>query len=645
MHTAGLSPEPPGRLRYLEGLVAAASAINATLDLPTVLQVLVDRATELLGVPAATVMLLGGGDARTGGDLRVGAARGLSTPYLEAQRGPLDGSIAARALAEGRVFATWDVRQTAASPAAAEAASREGIASVACAPMIALGRPVGVLNLYCRAPEQCFSPDQFHVLSLLAAQGAVAITNARLYKESRAQAREVQASFGRVGAALASSLDVGQTLKLIVQLAGEMTRAEGGAMFMLEDGSGDGGPPQTLELDGEGNVTGSLLLSAARGLHRRSLRLFRRVPVSPLAARTLATRKVILVPDTRRYPDVPFPSLRPAADGEGAAPDGLGEPRAARSAVCVPVLVGERPVGVLEEYATAPNHFSRADVLLLESFALQAAVAIENARLYAQERNVARTLQRSFLPDLPDSVGGFEIGRIYAASSESASVGGDIYDLLALHDGRIAVLIADVSGHGLHAATLTGMAKYTVRAYALEDPEPSSVLARLNDALAAQTEDSIFLTLCYALIDPRAQTVKVASAAHPPALLYRAVPPSAPPAGPLTPNNGGTGGGRDRCLPLGTEPGLIAGFRYGETYASQTAPLRSGDVLVFYTDGVIEARRRKIMFEGDRLRAVIEANASRPAQQIAAAIYDAVAAYVAPGALTDDIALLVLKVL
>jgi GAF domain-containing protein len=557
------------------------------------LPVLVEKAAELLKVPAASVMLVDEGRQ----EIRIRAARGLSPAYVQALQQPLEASIAGRALSEGRVFATWDARQ-AGDPKVAEAAAREGIVSIACAPMLFAGKPIGVLNVYCH-DSHCFSTDQFHVLALLAAQGAVAVTNARLYRDSRAYAAEVRASFGRVGAALASSLDVGETLRLIVQLAVEMTRAEAGAMFMLAE-----------EREG-----GGLVLSAARGLDRRSVRRFRRMPPSPVAQRALAERRVVYVPDTRRQTDTAFPALR------------LGTADAAveaRSVVCLPVLVGGRPVGILEQYASEPHGFDKNDKDLLSSFALQAAVAIENARLYAQERNIAQTLQRSFLPELPPAVSGFQIGKIYVPAGEAASVGGDTYDLWTLPDGRLLALIADVCGKGTFAATLTVMAKYTVRAYALEDPDPSRVLARVNDALAAQTDDSTFLTLCCALIDPATRAVTLANAAHPPALLHSAR------------------GDRPGCRPLGIGSGLIAGFRPGEQYPAETAEMAPGDVLVFYTDGVTEARKRKTQFEMDRLRRVIEENAARNAQEIASAIYAAVVAYAGEN-LADDIALLVLK--
>lgn len=579
------------RLHYLEALVAASNAINATLDPNKVADILASRVMELLEVAGVSVMLV---DDRN--EVRVVGSQGLSTAYIQAQAGPLERSIAGRALAEQRTFAAWDLQQ---SPDLhlAETARNEGIVSVACAPMYFNGRGVGALNVYCRQPR-CFTDDQFHMLSLLAAQGAIALTNARAYRELRAQAAEVRAGFQRVGEALSASLDIGETLRLIVQLSVEMTRVDGGAMFMQLD-------------QHEG---GNLRLAGMRGLDRRSVRRFRQVPVSRLVARALEERRVVIVPDTRRVTDVAFPTLRLSVE----------ETAEARSYVCIPILLGDRPLGVLEQYAAEPGRFTKGDIQLLSSFAHQASVAIENARLYAQERSIAQTLQRAFLPELPGNISGFQIGRIYAPGSEVSSVGGDTYDLFKLPDGRIAALIADVSGQGTFAATLAVMAKYTVRAYALEDPHPSAVLRRVNEALVPQTGDSTFLTLCYALLDPATRTVSLASAAHPPTVLCR------------------VSDGKRSCTAVCPSPGLIAGFLRGQEYASETLSLSPGDILVFYTDGVIEARRHKVMFAQSRLEKVIMEHAHLTAQEIASAIYNAVTEFV-EGTRPDDIALLVLK--
>ena len=517
----------PEWMHYLEGLVDAAHDISGALEPTRVAEAIVTRAGDLLKVPGVSVMLM---DDR--GSMKVGAARGLSLSYLQSQGGTIEQTIAGRALAEGRTFATWDARQSS-DARLAEAAIREGIVSVACAPMFFGARPVGALNVYCRDARH-FTPEQFHVLSLLAAQGAVALSNARAFKELRAQSAQVQTGFRRVGEALSASRDIGETLRLIVQLAGEMTGADAGAMFMLQSEGG-----------------GGMRLAGMRGMERRSVGRFRLTSISPLARRALQERRSQVVPDTRRVTDTAFPTLRLS----------VSQTAEARSAICVPVMVGDQPLGVLEQYSATEDKFTRADMQLLNSFALQAAVAIENSRLYAQERSVAQTLQRAFLPDLPQTISGFQIGRIYAPGSEVAAVGGDTYDLFTLPDGRIASFMADVSGQGVYAATLAVMAKYTIRAYALENPDPSHVLARANDAFVPQTSDAIFITMCYALLDPQTRTVSLASAAHPPVLLCRAA----------------TG----KVTPFGGEPGMIAGFLNGQEYPTETTTLLPGDVLVF----------------------------------------------------------------
>lgn len=585
------SSSPTERLHYLETLVRAANDISSTLDPLKVADVLVERAAEILQVPAVAVMLV---DERTA-SVRARASSGLSPEYIQSQSGAIDRTITGRALAEGRVFAAWDLRESP-DPLAAEAAKVEGVVSVACAPMRFGGKAVGGLHVYCRE-TRCFTEDQFHVLSLLAAQGAVALTNARAYKALRSQAAEVRIGFQRVGEALMASHDIGETLRLIVQLAVDMTGADAGAMYMLQsDQEGDG-----------------MRLAGMRGLDRRSVAGFRHIAVSPLAKAAIRDKKPISIPDTRQRPDTPFPTLRLSID----------ETAETRSAVCVPVMVGDRALGVLEQYCAQPGSFKGSNLPLLSTFAHQASVAIETSRLYAQERSIAQTLQRAFLPEVAYSLGGFQIGRIYAPGSEVAAVGGDTYDVFPLPDGRIAALMADVSGQGIYAATLAVMAKYTVRAYAVEDPHPSSVLRRANEAFLHQTDDSIFLTLCYALIDPETRKVDIASAAHPPALLWRA---------------------RTRTVyPVGGQPGLIAGFMPDQEYGSATIEMETDDILVFYTDGVIEARRNRVMFsQDDRLEKAVAASADLPAQEIASSIYAAVLDYV-DGERTDDIALLVLK--
>jgi serine phosphatase RsbU (regulator of sigma subunit) len=194
-------------------------------------------------------------------------------------------------------------------------------------------------------------------------------------------------------------------------------------------------------------------------------------------------------------------------------------------------------------------------------------------REYARQALVAETLQRGLLPEIPD-LPGFEIGANYLPSGPAGRVGGDWYDVISVPDGRVAVAVGDVAGHGLHAASLMGQLATALRAYALHDPAPEAVLASLNRLICHFARDEI-ATLVYALLEPAGGTLTISSAGHPPALLVRA--------------DGETElveGGRGTLL--GLLPGIVD---------STTLPWSPGDSLVLYTDGLVE-RRRESMTNG-----------------------------------------------
>jgi phosphoserine phosphatase RsbU/P len=582
-------PPSTNRLHYLEALVSASHAINAILEPAKVAEVLAHRSAAILNVSGIVVLSVDDHD-----QVRVLWSQGVSDCVGKAHEGLLSESIVGRALQAGRPFAAWDVRRVE-DERLAKAAQTEGIVSGVCVPMYFGGKAVGGLIIYSHDARH-FTDDEFNVLSLLAAQGGIALTNARAYRELQTQAAEVRAGFQRVGEALSASLDIGETLHLIVQLAVDITPADAGAIYLLQE-------PH----EGTG-----MQIAGMRGLERRSIRRFRVMPVSVLAERALKEQRIVYVPDTRRVSEIAFPTLRLSVE----------EVADTRSVLCVPLQVGDRNLGVLEYYSAVPNAFSQREMQVVGTFAHQATVAIERARLYAQECNIAQTLQRAFLPELPDSMGGFHIGRIYVAGNTAAQVGGDSYDVFTLPDGRIAAFIADVSGQGPEAATLAVMVKYTVRAFALENPDPASVLHRVNEVVRLQTNDSTFVTIIFALLDPAKQTVTLSNAAHPSPLLWNARTKS--------------------CAEVTCEQGLICGFLPGEEYPSIGLSLHSGDTLFLYTDGVIEARKDKVLFGPSRLEKAVCENAHLPAQELAGALYVTVAEYVDGGTL-DDLAVLVLR--
>src|SRR5205085_11441259 len=136
------------------------------------------------------------------------------------------------------------------------------------------------------------------------------------------------------------------------------------------------------------------------------------------------------------------------------------------------------------------------------SVAGQAALAIDNGRLYQQQKEFADTMRRSLLPRSHPELRGLEIGEVYQPSTR-VDVGGDVYDFLQLADGRLAVVLGDVTGHGIEAAADMAMAKFVFRSLAREHSEPSEFLAAANEIVLEEIGDGKFITMLYVTADGR----------------------------------------------------------------------------------------------------------------------------------------------
>jgi serine phosphatase RsbU (regulator of sigma subunit) len=252
------------------------------------------------------------------------------------------------------------------------------------------------------------------------------------------------------------------------------------------------------------------------------------------------------------------------------------------------------------------------------AIASQAALAIDNARLYQQQKEFSDTMQRSLLPRARPQIAGLEIGDVYAPSSR-VEVGGDVYDFLELDDGRLAVVLGDVTGHGIDATADMAMAKFVFRSLAREHPEPGDFLAYANDVVVDEIAAGKFITMAYLVIDP-AGGVAYASAGHPaPRLVH--------PDGRVESLDA-------RGLPLGIEP--------AQEYLAVRAQMPPGSAVVVYTDGVVEARLAGELYGTDRLDARLKARLADDADTIARAVLEDCRAF-GGGELTDDCALVVVK--
>jgi serine phosphatase RsbU (regulator of sigma subunit) len=249
----------------------------------------------------------------------------------------------------------------------------------------------------------------------------------------------------------------------------------------------------------------------------------------------------------------------------------------------------------------------------------QAALAIDNARLYQQQKEFADTMQRSLLPRSRPATAGLEVGELYESSAR-VDVGGDIYDFVTLDDGRLAVVLGDVTGHGVEATADMAMAKFVFRSLAREHPEPGDFLAAANDVIVDEIATGKFITMVYLAIDGEHGEVACASAGHP---APRVLLP-----------DGSVRGLETRGLALGIEP--------GQRYDELRTEVPPGASIVVYTDGVIEARRRQELYGVERLDALLSGQRELAPAVLATAVARDARAF-GGGELADDLAVVVIR--
>lgn len=246
-----------------------------------------------------------------------------------------------------------------------------------------------------------------------------------------------------------------------------------------------------------------------------------------------------------------------------------------------------------------------------------AARDITAVRELREQRSIAGALQSALL-DIPGPVKGVQFGHLYRSATEAARVGGDFYDVFEVKDGRIAVMIGDVAGHGVAAARTATLVKDVVHAFTHQTISPEKVLGATNQLLTDKHMPG-FVTLFLGILEVDTGRFRYASAGHPDTLLRRTS------AEVLRLGMG--------SLPLGVYP--------DETWKAHEAAVERGDMLIMYTDGVIEARRDGELFGEARLGDLV-AGAEAAVADLPRFIVDRVLDF-SGGELRDDLALLVVS--
>jgi PAS domain S-box-containing protein len=454
-----------------------------------------------------------------------------------------------------------------------------------------------------------YDRDDLALAEDLAHRAAIAIENARLFdaerraRQQEAAVRERLQILSEVDAAMAATLDSRRMLGALIRTASR--RLADVASAYVVDPAGRLVDVVTAHRD---PTLAPLVGGASAG------RLGPPEDGTGLVARVLETGAAAYEPQ-----------MGGLGEREGGEDLGeLGRRLRPSSGFAVPLSARGHVLGVLVLVRTEGSpSFSPEDLDLVTEIGRRAGSLLDNARLYAERRSIADTLQRSLLPpDLPE-VPGLEIGARYLAAAPGTTVGGDFYDVFEIDLEHCGVVIGDVVGKGPDAAAMMALSRYTVRTAALTESRPSSLLATLNDAILRQMPEPMFCTACFVRIHRYHDSVRatICSGGHPLPLLLKV----------------------DGRVHEAGEPGTLLGVFPDPLLPDAALDLERGDALVFYTDGVTDERADGVEFGEERLRRLLTTLAGAPAQEIAHAVEAAVVEF-ATEAQRDDLAVLVVRV-
>ena len=581
-------------------LLAVVGQAISELSLSHTLETAVERVAELLGADRVAVYL------DEDGRLTTAAARELAGPH-EAVASRLHEIALGPARGRGILLveaAATDERLAGVASAVADAAIEAAIVL----PLRVADEAIGLLVVY-PARGRVPTANESALLVALSAQLAVAVQNARLHERTkllgeeletvlaaeRDAARRLRALY-EISRSFAQTLSLGSTLDTLAETVVEALGVDA-AVIRMPDERGSELVPLALYVDDEriGDAARAILdrpQPLSGKLLRRLLRTREPLILDAAVARELGGAHSLLVPFLER--------------GSTAALIPIATPSEVLATLLILSLDPARPVdGAVVDTAL--------------SIAAQAALAIDNARLYSQQKAFADAMQRSLLPRETPTVPGLEVGEVYESSAR-LEVGGDIYDFLTLDDGRLAVVLGDVTGHGVDATADMAMAKFVFRSLAREHPEPGEFLAAANDVVASEIASGKFITMAYLAIDATGGRIECALAGHP---QPRLVLP-------------------DGMVVAIEARGLALGIEEEQRYEPVAVDFPAGATVVLYTDGVLEARRRGEQYGLERFDALLSERRGLPAREMALETVAACRAWTG-GELGDDVAVVVIK--
>lgn len=578
----------------LYSLINITKKINSLMELDKLLELIMDSVKTLLNAEGSSLMLLD----RERQVLTFSVVTGDKGDELKQVEVPVGVGIAGIVAESGEPLIINDAQTDDRVFKGADEKTSMITRNIACVPLMTGGRTIGVLEAINSLDRDTFTDDDLLVLMAFSEQAAISITNRKLYDRLKSRVEELSSLYeiSQLATSKRHQNDLlNYSLSIVARVMG-CSRCS----ILLHDAAED-----------------ILKVEAAIGIEKETMKSIRVGMENDISARVFRTMKFILSEDIDRDPR-------------------FGRNKrfryTSRSFVTVPMRTKEKMIGVLNVTDKENGKtFTIFDVQLLQTIANQISEVYENSRLYIQEQEkinmekeleVTSRLQQAIIPKrfpVRDDLD------MYAFNHSAKEVGGDFYDYFEGTSGgqKLSALIADVSGKSVPAALFMAVCRSTIRAQAFDqNRSPAEILNISNNLIMHDSESAMFVTCFFFSYDRENRMITYSNAGHNPPLLIRA------------------GGGIERLHTRGKPLGVIA----NEAYEERQAAVRPGDLLVLFTDGIVEANNEQNDEYGDaRFEQVLLGVRTQTPREIADRITAEVNSFVGDEPQFDDMTLFIIK--
>jgi len=563
-------------------LLEVADVLATSLDLDTTLRRVAEVVRKVIDYEIFAILLL---NEKTQ-ELKFRFQVGYPPEFAARSRLKVGEGVTGRAAQSRQAILVDDVTQDPAYIAAIP-----NVRAELAVPLIAKNRVVGVMDLEAREPGY-FTEEHRQLLTLIASRMASGIENAQLYTRTTRQAR-ILLLLNEIARELTSILNLDELLGRIAELLRRLIDYQ---MFSI------------LLLDAAGESL----------QHRFSLRfnenvhLKNELPLGQgLVGLAALTRQAVLVPDVSKDPRYI-----------------QGNPET-KSELAVPLIYKDKVIGVLDLEHTRRGFFTEEHKRTVTTLAAQVAIAIENARLYEQiarqeqrlERDLAlaRELQVRLLPPARPKMAHLDVAAKFVPAR---AIGGDLYDFIPYSLSRLGIVIGDVSGKGAPAAIYAALVSGILRSHAPIEPGPAEMLSAVNLSLAERRIEAQFVSLIYAVWDDAKRSLTVANSGLPRPVHVHA--------------------GKIEVVEA---TGLPLGLFDETSYDEFSFRMKPGDLFVFFSDGILDARNRAgELFGRGRTEKVIAECGGQSADCVVDLLFKAVAEHSAGVETFDDQTVVAIKV-